>query len=129
MVHSLSDQLRSACSNVVSSAQGLPGAVQEQLTNARRSAEDLHSSFGNTSTLTPLLLERSRYHLTQVLIALHSLYLSVLFAASAKLNIVSCLNLYFLFILCRHLTQLVLPLTFHWYLNNTPGKHSNAYCT
>ncbi|XP_044216617.1 mannose-6-phosphate receptor binding protein 1 isoform X1 [Thunnus albacares] len=66
MVHSLSDQLRSACSNVVSSAQGLPGAVQEQLTNARRSAEDLHSSFGNTSTLTPLLLERSRYHLTQV---------------------------------------------------------------
>lgn len=66
MVHGLSDQLRSACSNVVSSAQGLPGAVQEQLTSARRSAEDLHSSLGNTSTLTPLLLERSRHHLTQV---------------------------------------------------------------
>ncbi|KAM7410112.1 hypothetical protein PAMA_001523 [Pampus argenteus] len=66
MVHGLSDQLRSACSNVVSSAQGLPAAVQEQLTSARRAAEDLHSSLGNTSTLTPLLLERSRHHLTQV---------------------------------------------------------------
>ncbi|XP_053177677.1 mannose-6-phosphate receptor binding protein 1 isoform X2 [Scomber japonicus] len=66
MVRGLSEQLRSASSNVVSSAQGLPGAVQEQLTSARRSAEDLHSSFRNTSTLTPLLLERSRHHLTQV---------------------------------------------------------------
>lgn len=66
MVHGLSAQLRSACSNVVSSAQGLPGAVQDQLTSARRSAEELHSSLGNTSTITPLLLERSRHHLTQV---------------------------------------------------------------
>ncbi|KAM9848501.1 mannose-6-phosphate receptor binding protein 1 isoform 2-T2 [Aulostomus maculatus] len=66
MVHGLSEQLQLACSNVVSSAQGLPGAVQEQLTNARRSAEDLRSSLGNTRTLTPLLLERSRHHLTQV---------------------------------------------------------------
>ncbi|XP_040895562.1 mannose-6-phosphate receptor binding protein 1 isoform X2 [Toxotes jaculatrix] len=66
MVRGLSDQLRSACSNVVSSAQGLPGAVQDQLTNARRSAEELHSSLGSTSALTPLLLERSRHHLTQV---------------------------------------------------------------
>lgn len=66
MVRGLSEQLRSASSNVVSSAQGLPGAVQEQLTSARRSAEDLHSSLRNTSTLTPLLLERSRHHLTQV---------------------------------------------------------------
>ncbi|XP_035509787.1 perilipin-3 isoform X1 [Morone saxatilis] len=66
MVHSLSDQLKSACSNVVTSAQGLPGAVQDQLTSARRSAEELHSSLGNTSTITPLLLERSRHHLTQV---------------------------------------------------------------
>lgn len=97
MVRGLSEQLRSASSNVVSSAQGLPGAVQEQLTSARRSAEDLHSSLRNTSTLTPLLLERSRHHLTQVLIALHCLYISVLFAESAKLNIISCLNLYFLF--------------------------------
>ncbi|GLD52333.1 perilipin-3-like protein, partial [Lates japonicus] len=66
MVRGLSDQLRSACSNVVSSAQGLPGAVQDQLTSARQSAEELHSSLGSTSTLTPLLLERSRHHLTQV---------------------------------------------------------------
>ncbi|XP_051234004.1 mannose-6-phosphate receptor binding protein 1 isoform X2 [Dicentrarchus labrax] len=66
MVHGLSDQLKSACSNVVTSAQGLPGAVQDQLTSARRSAEELHSSLGNTSTITPLLLERSRHHLTQV---------------------------------------------------------------
>ncbi|XP_029355753.1 mannose-6-phosphate receptor binding protein 1 [Echeneis naucrates] len=66
MVRDLSDQLRSACSNVVSSAQGLPGAVQEQLTRARTSAEDLHSSLGNTRTLTPPLLERSRHHLAQV---------------------------------------------------------------
>ncbi|XP_070817208.1 mannose-6-phosphate receptor binding protein 1 [Chaetodon trifascialis] len=66
MVRGLSDQLRSACHNVVSSAQGLPGAVQDQLTSARRSAEELHSSLGSTSTITPLLLERSRHHLTQV---------------------------------------------------------------
>lgn len=67
MVRGLSDQLRSACSGVVSSAQGLPGVVQDQLTSARRSAEELHSSLGNTSILTPLLLEQSRRHLTQVL--------------------------------------------------------------
>ncbi|XP_026202296.1 perilipin-3 isoform X2 [Anabas testudineus] len=66
MVRGLSDQLRFACSNVVSSAQGLPGAVQDQLTSARRSAEELQSSLGNARTLTPLLLERSRHHLTQV---------------------------------------------------------------
>ncbi|XP_023155613.2 mannose-6-phosphate receptor binding protein 1 [Amphiprion ocellaris] len=66
MVRGLSDQLRSACSNVVSSAQGLPGTIQEQLTSARRSAEELHSSLGNTTTITPLLLERSRQHLKQV---------------------------------------------------------------
>lgn len=66
MVRGLSDQLRSACSNVVSSAQGLPGTIQEQLTSARQSAEELHSSLGNTTTITPLLLERSRQHLKQV---------------------------------------------------------------
>ncbi|XP_054645356.1 mannose-6-phosphate receptor binding protein 1 [Dunckerocampus dactyliophorus] len=66
MVRGLSEQLRSASSNVVSSAQGLPGAVQDQLTRARQSAEELHSSLGDTSTLTPLLLDRSRHHLTQV---------------------------------------------------------------
>ncbi|XP_070764961.1 mannose-6-phosphate receptor binding protein 1 isoform X2 [Enoplosus armatus] len=66
MVRGLSDQLRSACSNVVSSAQGLPGVVQDQLSSARRSAEELHSSLGNTSTITPLLLEQSRHQLTQV---------------------------------------------------------------
>lgn len=66
MVRGLSGQLRSACSDVVSSAQGLPGTIQEQLTSARRSAEELHSSLGNTTTITPLLLERSRQHLKQV---------------------------------------------------------------
>ncbi|XP_024277227.1 perilipin-3 isoform X4 [Oncorhynchus tshawytscha] len=66
MVRGLSDQLRSACSGVVSSAQGLPGAVQDQLANARKAAEELHSSLGNTSTLTPPLLEQTRHHLTQV---------------------------------------------------------------
>ncbi|XP_008282121.1 mannose-6-phosphate receptor binding protein 1 [Stegastes partitus] len=66
MVRGLSDQLRSACSSVVSSAQGLPGTIQEQLTSARRSAEELQSSLGSTTTITPLLLERSRQHLKQV---------------------------------------------------------------
>ncbi|KAM4628812.1 mannose-6-phosphate receptor binding protein 1 isoform 2-T3 [Polymixia lowei] len=66
MVRGLSDQLKSACSGVVSSAQGLPGVVQDQLASARQSAEELHSSLGNTSTLTPLLLEQSRHHLKQV---------------------------------------------------------------
>lgn len=66
MVRGLSDQLMSACSSVVSSTQGLPGAVQDQLTNARRSAEELRSSLGNTSSITPILLEQSRHQLTQV---------------------------------------------------------------
>ncbi|XP_077440889.1 mannose-6-phosphate receptor binding protein 1 [Vanacampus margaritifer] len=66
MVRGLSEQVRSASSNVVSSAQGLPGAVQEQLTRARRSADELQASLLDTSTLTPVLLERSRHHLTQV---------------------------------------------------------------
>lgn len=66
MVRGLSDQLRASCSSVVSSAQGLPGAVQEQLTSARVAAEELQSSLGNASTLTPVLLERSRHHLKQV---------------------------------------------------------------
>lgn len=74
MVRGLSNQVRSACHNVVSSAQGLPSAVQDQLTSARRSAEELHSSLGSTSTITPVLLERSRHHLTQVLIAPRCLY-------------------------------------------------------
>lgn len=66
MVRGLSSQLQSACSSVVSSAQGLPSAVQEQLSSARQSAEELRSSLGNTSSLTPVLLERSRQQLTQV---------------------------------------------------------------
>ncbi|CAL9695469.1 unnamed protein product [Knipowitschia caucasica] len=66
MVRGLSNQLKSACSSVVSSAQGLPGAVQEQLSSAIQSAEELRTSLGNTSSLTPVLLERSRQHLTQV---------------------------------------------------------------
>ncbi|XP_068599117.1 mannose-6-phosphate receptor binding protein 1 isoform X2 [Brachionichthys hirsutus] len=66
MVRGLSHQLRSACSSVVSSAQGLPSAVQAQITHARQSAEELYSSLGNTSTITPHLVDRSRHHLTQV---------------------------------------------------------------
>ncbi|TWW57835.1 mannose-6-phosphate receptor binding protein 1 isoform X1 [Takifugu flavidus] len=66
MVRGMSDQLRSACSNVVSSVQGLPGTVQDQITNARQSAEDLYSSLGSTSSITPIILERSRHQLTQV---------------------------------------------------------------
>lgn len=66
MVRGLSDQMQSACSSVVSSAQGLPGTVQEQLNSAKRSAEEIRLSFGNTSSLTPILLERSRQQLNQV---------------------------------------------------------------
>lgn len=66
MVRGMSDQLRSACSNVVSSVQGLPGTVQDQITNARQSAEELYSSLGSASSITPVILERSRHHLTQV---------------------------------------------------------------
>lgn len=66
MVRGLSDQLQSACSSVVSSAQGLPGAVQEQLSSARQSAQELRTSLGNASSLTPVLLEHSRQQLTQV---------------------------------------------------------------
>ncbi|XP_054905116.1 mannose-6-phosphate receptor binding protein 1 [Poeciliopsis prolifica] len=66
MVRGLSDQLSASCSSVVSSAQGLPGTIQEQLTSAQVAAEELQSSFGNASTLTPVLLERSRHHLKQV---------------------------------------------------------------
>ncbi|KAJ0065147.1 hypothetical protein NL108_005629, partial [Boleophthalmus pectinirostris] len=65
MVRGLSNQLQSACSSVVSSAQGLPSAVQEQLSSAITSAEELRSSLGNTRSLTPVLLERSRQHLTK----------------------------------------------------------------
>ncbi|XP_026783717.3 mannose-6-phosphate receptor binding protein 1 isoform X1 [Pangasianodon hypophthalmus] len=66
MVRALSEQLRVACSGVVSSVQGLPSTVQEQLQNARHSAEELHSSLGKTKTVTPLLLQQSRNQLTQV---------------------------------------------------------------
>ncbi|XP_061634559.1 mannose-6-phosphate receptor binding protein 1 isoform X2 [Phyllopteryx taeniolatus] len=67
MARGLSEQLRSASANVVSSAQGLPGAVQEQLTGARRSADELQASLVDAGAITPLLLERSRHHLTQSL--------------------------------------------------------------
>ena len=66
MVRGMSDQLRSACLGVVSSSQGLPGVVQDQLANARQAAEDLQSSLGKTSSLTPVLLEQSRKQLKQV---------------------------------------------------------------
>ncbi|KAM4739117.1 mannose-6-phosphate receptor binding protein 1 isoform 2-T2 [Anableps anableps] len=70
MVQGLSDQLRASCSSVVSSAQGLPGTVQEQLTSAWAAAEELQSSLRNANTLTPVLLERSRHHLKQVQLSL-----------------------------------------------------------
>lgn len=85
MVRGLSEQLRSACSNVVSSAQGLPAAVQDQITNARQSAEELYSSMGSTSSITPVILERSRHHLAQVqtlLCCLLSTYLQLFFSFS-----------------------------------------------
>ncbi|KAM9476242.1 mannose-6-phosphate receptor binding protein 1 [Clarias gariepinus] len=66
MVRALSEQLHVACSGVVSSVQGLPSAVQEQLKSARHSAKELHSSLGKTTTITPVLLEQSRNQLTQV---------------------------------------------------------------
>ncbi|XP_061593630.1 mannose-6-phosphate receptor binding protein 1 [Cololabis saira] len=66
MVRVLSHQMKSACSSVVSSAQGLPGAVQDQLTSARQAAEELQASLGSASTITPHLLERSRVHLKQI---------------------------------------------------------------
>jgi len=113
MVHGLSDQLRSTCSGVVTSAQGLPGAVQDQLTSAKRSAEELHSSLGTASTITPVILEQSRHHLNQVLIASHyRLPQCFCFAASAKLNIVSRVKFFFSFFFCAITSQLVLPITF-----------------
>uniref|UniRef100_A0A3Q4H7N1 Perilipin n=1 Tax=Neolamprologus brichardi TaxID=32507 RepID=A0A3Q4H7N1_NEOBR len=66
MVRGLSDQLRSACASVVSSAKGLPGRVQDQLSVARQSAEELYSSLRNTSTITPVFLEQSRHQLKRV---------------------------------------------------------------
>lgn len=69
MVRGLSDQMRASCSNVVSSAQGLPSTVQEQLTSARNSAEELYSSLRSSSSITPVLVERSRHQLTEVISA------------------------------------------------------------
>ncbi len=114
MVRGLSDQLMSACSSVVSSAQGLPSTVQDQLTNARRSAEELRSSLGNTSIITPLLLERSRHLVTQVLIALHCLNRRDLFCCISGAKYILAIEFSFY---C-HLVQLVLPLHFYWCLNN-----------
>lgn len=66
MVRGLSDQLKTACSGVVSSVQGLPGTVQEQLLSARHTAEELQVALSSTSTLTPLLLLQTRQQITQV---------------------------------------------------------------
>lgn len=67
MVRGLSDQLKVACSGVVSSVQGLPGTVQEQLLNARHTAEELQASLSSTRTLTPILLLQTRQQIGQVL--------------------------------------------------------------
>ncbi|XP_016379833.1 perilipin-3-like [Sinocyclocheilus rhinocerous] len=66
MVRGLSDQLKVACSGVVSSVQGLPGTVQEQLLNARHTAGELQASLSSTKTLTPMLLEQTRQQIGQV---------------------------------------------------------------
>ncbi|XP_059359832.1 perilipin-2-like [Carassius carassius] len=66
MVRGLSDQLKVACSGVVSSLQGLPGTVQEQLLNARHTAGELQASLSSTKTLTPMLLEQTRQQIGQV---------------------------------------------------------------
>ncbi|XP_051509865.1 mannose-6-phosphate receptor binding protein 1 [Myxocyprinus asiaticus] len=66
MVRGLSDQLKVACSGVVSSVQGLPGTVQEQLLSARHTAEELQASLASTRTLTPFLLQQTRQQITQV---------------------------------------------------------------
>uniref|UniRef100_A0A8C2FR63 Perilipin n=1 Tax=Cyprinus carpio TaxID=7962 RepID=A0A8C2FR63_CYPCA len=66
MVRGLSDQLKVACSGVVSSVQGLPGTVQEQLLNARHTVGELQASLSSTKTLTPMLLEQTRQQVGQV---------------------------------------------------------------
>ncbi|KAF4110108.1 mannose-6-phosphate receptor binding protein 1 [Onychostoma macrolepis] len=66
MVRGLGDQLKVACSGVVSSVQGLPGTVQEQLLNARHTAGELQASLSSTKTLTPVLLEQTRQQISQV---------------------------------------------------------------
>ncbi|XP_026098785.1 perilipin-3-like [Carassius auratus] len=66
MVRGLSDQLMAACSGAVSSIQGLPGTVQEQLLNARHTAGELQASLSSTNTLTPILLEQTRQQMGQV---------------------------------------------------------------
>ncbi|XP_043103837.1 mannose-6-phosphate receptor binding protein 1 isoform X2 [Puntigrus tetrazona] len=66
MVQGLSNQLKAACSGVVSSVQGLPGTVQEQLLNARHTAGELQASLSSTKILTPILLEQTRQQIGQV---------------------------------------------------------------
>lgn len=66
MVRGLSDQLKVASSGVVSSVQGLPGTVQEQLLNARNTAKELQASLSSTRTLTPILLQQTRQQIDQV---------------------------------------------------------------
>ncbi|MGH0181082.1 UNVERIFIED_CONTAM: hypothetical protein FKN15_005752 [Acipenser sinensis] len=69
MLRSLTLQLRSACGGVVSSVQGLPQHVQEQLAEARRAAEQIQSSLGAAGSFGELsapLLAQSRQQLTQV---------------------------------------------------------------
>ncbi|XP_041085467.1 mannose-6-phosphate receptor binding protein 1 isoform X2 [Polyodon spathula] len=69
MLRSLTLQLRSACGGVVSSVQGLPQHVQEQLAEARRAAEQIQSSLGTAGSFGELsapLLAQSRQQLAQV---------------------------------------------------------------
>ncbi|KAL2090044.1 hypothetical protein ACEWY4_014732 [Coilia grayii] len=66
MARDLTSQLQTACATVVSSAQGLPSAVQEQLLSARHTTEELQRSLGSTSSLTPQLLQDTRQQITQV---------------------------------------------------------------
>lgn len=105
MVRGLSDQMRAACSNVVSSAQGLPSAVQEQLAHARHSAEELYSSLGSSSSITPVLVERSRHQLTQVLsTAGFLLIVSVKAHVTYRENTITCRQCQYLTVVTNGLT-------------------------
>ncbi|MBN3315553.1 PLIN3 protein, partial [Atractosteus spatula] len=66
MARGLSAQLRAACSGVVSTAQGLPVSVQEQVAAALRAAEELQASLGGATSFSDPLLAQSRARMAQV---------------------------------------------------------------
>ncbi|XP_039622916.1 mannose-6-phosphate receptor binding protein 1 [Polypterus senegalus] len=69
MARGLSGQLQSACLGVVSSAQGLPQHVQEQLAQARQAAAQVHGAFNSATSFSDLstpVLAQSRQQLAHV---------------------------------------------------------------